>query len=150
MKQRNNDECALSCWDVHVTAAGIGRERGSERECPLSYCWWSVLLQARRKRKERMCALSCWLACSAASQREDEDRTGLSRLKGLRGRGWKNFTSPFYSCPGKWPGPNGMKYSHWSKIWVWDQNSQNIPAPDYNLKFFQLHLQGLCNNTLYY
>ena len=64
---------------------------------------------------------------------------GLSSSKGPRGRGWKNVTSPFYSCLGHFPGQNGMKYSHWSKIWVRDQNSQNIPAPNNYLKFFLLH-----------
>ena len=35
-------------------------------------CW--LVLLAARKRRERMCALSCWLACPAASQWGSEKR----------------------------------------------------------------------------
>ena len=41
------------------------RESVKKSECGLS-CW--LVLLAARKRRERMCALSCCLACPAASQ----------------------------------------------------------------------------------
>ena len=121
------------------------KESVKKRESGLS-CW--LVLPAARKRRECMCSLSCWLACPVANQREEKDKTGISCSKGLRGREWKNVTLPFYSCPGKWPGQNGMKYPHWSKIWVWDQNSQNIPVPDNNLKFFLLHYDKSIRNLI--
>ena len=85
---------------------------------------WSLMLAGpsccKEAKRENMCSvmlpgLSC---CKPVGKREEEDKIGLSGSKGLRGRGWKNVTSPFYSCPRKWPGQNGKKYSHCSKIWV--------------------------------
>ena len=74
-----------------------------ERECVLCHVGWFVLLLA-----------------SGEAKRE-KDRTSLSCSIGLHGRGWKTVTLPFYSCPGKSPGQNGMEYSHWSKIRIRDQ-----------------------------
>ena len=91
--------------------------------------------------KKSECGLSCCLVLSAAWKRR-ERKTGqvCPAWKACVEEGERMLPSPFNSYPGKWPGQNGMKYSHWSKIWVRDQNSQNIPAPDNNLKFFLLHI----------
>ena len=93
--------------------------RSEERECVLCHVAWLVLLLA-----------------SGEARRGREDSSVL--LEGLRGRRWKNVTSPFYSCLGKWPGQNGMKYSHWSKIWV----------PDKTVKIF-LHQTIIWNSFCY-
>ena len=144
-RKRRERMCALSCWLVFPAA-----RKWRERMCALS-CW--LVFPAAGKWRERMCALSCWLVFPAA--RKWRERmcalscwSALSCSKGLCRRGWKNVTLPFYSCLGKWTRQNGVKYSHWSKIWVLDQNSQNIPAPDNNLKFFLL--QVLDRNTWYH
>ena len=127
----------VSSWCL-ADCSKYERELVKKSECGLS-CW--LVFPAAWKRRERMCALTCWLACPAASQwwgwgREEEKRTGLSYSKGLRGKGWKNVTSPFYSCPGSDPGRMAWNILIGRKISLWVQNSQNISAPDNNLKFF--------------
>ena len=102
--------CLADC-SKYVCVCVCVRERESQwrkvSECGLS-CW--LVFPAARKRRERMCALSCW--------------QGLSCPKGLRKReSERMLLCLFIVARGKWPGQNGMKYSHWSKIWVRDQNS---------------------------
>ena len=110
----------VSSWCL-VDCSKYVRESHWRRVNVVSHVGWSFLLLGSKVRECVLCHV---------------DRSVLLKRPG--GRKWKNVTSPFYSCPGKWPGQNGMKYSPWSKIWVWNQNSQNIPAPDNNLKFFLL------------
>ena len=105
----------VSSWCL-VDCSKYVRESQWRRVNVVSHVGWSFLLLGNEERECALCHIG-WLV----GKREEEERTGLSCLKGLHGRGWKNVTSPFYSCPRKWPGQNGMKYSRWSKIWVWDK-----------------------------
>ena len=85
-------------------------------ECGLS-CW--LVLPAARKRRERMCALSCWLACPAASQwgsGKRKTRQVCPARKACMEEGERILPHLFMVAQGSLPGPNGMKYSHWSKI----------------------------------
>ena len=104
-------------------------ESVKKSECGLSL--WLVL-PAARKQRERMCALSCCLACPAASQWGSKKRkTGqvCSAWKACVEEGERMLPCFFIVAQGSdtgrmaWNILIGQKY---------DQNSQNIPALDNN------------------
>ena len=109
------------------------RENQWRRVNVLPHVDWSFLLLGSEKR-ERVCALSCWLAlscCWPVGKRVEEYVLChvcwlvllLASEKVRRER--EMVSAAFYVAPGRWPGQNGFSHSHWVKYINSNSNGQS-------------------------
>ena len=71
--------------------------------------------------KKSECGLSCWLVLPAVRKRRRENAIcrvdwsvlPLAGQEAIRGR--EMVSAAFYVAPGRWPGKNGIRHSHWAK-----------------------------------